>query len=109
MTWGQNNYGQLGDGTTEPFSDAPMAVSGLSGVSAIAAGLRHNLALLGNGTGMAWGDDIDGQLGDGNVGTHTGVPVAVSGLSGVVAIAAGAHHSLALLGNGTVMAWGSNE
>jgi alpha-tubulin suppressor-like RCC1 family protein len=109
VAWGANAERQLGDGGSEAFSDAPAAVSDLSGVTAVAAGGRHSLALLSNGTVMAWGDDEVGQLGDGTNETVSAVPVAVSGLSGVTAIAAGANHSLALLSNGTVMAWGENE
>jgi hypothetical protein len=82
-------------------------VSGLSGVVAIAAGQRHSLALLSNGTVSSWGDDNDGQLGNGST-TYSGVPVHVSGLSGVVGVAAGGYHSLALLSGGTVKAWGDN-
>jgi alpha-tubulin suppressor-like RCC1 family protein len=114
--WGRNNSGQLGDGTTEgpekcggteACSATPVAVHALSGVTAVAAGRAHGLALLENGTVMAWGSNISGQLGNGTEKTSD-VPVAVSGLSGVRAIAAGEGHSLALLSNGTVMAWGSN-
>ena len=57
---------------------------------------------------MAWGDNREGQLGDGTLRNST-VPVPVRGLSGVTAIAAGALHSLAALANGTAMAWGDNE
>jgi alpha-tubulin suppressor-like RCC1 family protein len=104
MAWGYNGEGELGNGTTTN-SDVPVAVSGLSGVTAVSDGGNHSLALLSNGTVMAWGQNENGQLGNG---TKTGgkVPVEVSGLSGVTAIAAGGSHSLALLSNGTVMAWG---
>jgi alpha-tubulin suppressor-like RCC1 family protein len=125
LAWGENEVGQLGNGTTVN-SDLPTAIGGLGGVNAFAAGRRHSLALLSDGTVAAWGDNDWGQLGDG---TYTGPstchaafaaaagytvgcstkPVALSGLSGVVAITAGAQHSLALLGDGTVMAWGDNE
>jgi alpha-tubulin suppressor-like RCC1 family protein len=117
--------GQLGDGTTQG-SDTPTSASGLTGVTALAGGKRHSLALLSDGTVMAWGENDWGQLGDG---THTGpdscyaayasasgdtvacstTPIPVEGLSGVVAIAAAAQDSYALLSNGTVMAWGDNE
>jgi alpha-tubulin suppressor-like RCC1 family protein len=120
MAWGDNEYGQLGDGThtgpetcasagtsTVPCSKTPVVVSGLRGVVAISAGDDHNLALLKDGTVMAWGANNDGQLGD-NTTTDSDMPVHVSGLSGVKAISAGGFHSLALLNDGTVMAWGDN-
>ena len=85
-----------------------MPVQGLTGVTAIAAGSLFSLALLANGTVMAWGDNREGALGDGTL-RNSSVPVAVKSLSGVTAIAAGALHSLAVLANGTAMAWGDNE
>jgi alpha-tubulin suppressor-like RCC1 family protein len=109
VAWGQNLFRQLGDGGIQASSDVPVAVKELSGVTAVSAGGRHSLALLSNGTVMAWGDDEFGQLGNGMVETLSDVPVAVSGLTGVTAISAGGNHSLALLSNGTVMAWGENE
>jgi alpha-tubulin suppressor-like RCC1 family protein len=112
MAWGNDYAGGLGDGEDgeEAKSDVPVPVSELSGVTAIAAGSEHALALLSNGTVMAWGDNLEGQLGDGNKGHEASdVPVPVSELSGVTAIAAGGDHSLALLSNGTVMAWGNGD
>ena len=117
MAWGANDVGQLGDGSTTN-SDVPVAVSGLSGVTAVSAGGEYSvelgefsLALLGNGTIMAWGANEHGQLGDG-ITTSSDVPVPVSlspppGVT-VTAVSAGSGFSLALLNNGTVMAWGYN-
>jgi alpha-tubulin suppressor-like RCC1 family protein len=119
--WGENQQGQLGDGG-EAKSDVPVAVSGLTEASAVAGGNGFAFALLRSGRVMAWGSNRWGQLGDG---TSSGpetcghasfqefpcslVPVPVSGLSEVTAIAAGWRSSLALLKNGTVMTWGDNE
>jgi alpha-tubulin suppressor-like RCC1 family protein len=108
VAWGANGLGQLGNGTTTD-SNVPVAVKGLSGVKAISAGASHSLALLANGTVMAWGNNESGQLGLGSSVEGSDVPVAVKGLSGVKAISAGASYSLALLTNGTVVAWGENE
>jgi alpha-tubulin suppressor-like RCC1 family protein len=89
-------------------SDVPEPVGGLSGVTRVAAGAEHSLALLGDGEVMAWGGNGTDQLGDGTQGGATNVPGAVTGLGGVSAIAAGANHNLALLAGGTVEAWGYN-
>ncbi len=107
MAWGCNEEGQLGIKTKGPKSTTPVAVKGLSGVTAIASGGDFNLARLGNGTVMAWGAGEEGQLGDGKRGKSI-TAIAVKGLSGAVAVAAGREHALALLANGTVMSWGSN-
>jgi alpha-tubulin suppressor-like RCC1 family protein len=114
MTWGWNSWGELGDGVAggpeicdgSACSKTPVAVSGLSEVTAVSAGNDHDLALLNNGTVVAWGLNAYGQLGDGTT-EGSDVPVPVLGLEGVTAIAAGGEHSLALLSNGTVMTWGS--
>jgi alpha-tubulin suppressor-like RCC1 family protein len=108
VAWGQNLFRQLGDGTDNASSTVPVSVVGLNFVTAVSAGGLHSLALLANGSVVAWGDNEYGQLGNGTTNTSN-VPVAVSALSGVKAIAAGGNHSLALLSNGTVMAWGDNE
>ncbi len=68
-----------------------MAVSGLSGVTAIAGGLEHRLALLSNGTVMSWGN---GALGNATI-FSSDLPLLVSGLSGAVAVGAGQYFSLA--------------
>ncbi|MEX2238035.1 MAG: RCC1 repeat-containing protein, partial [Dehalococcoidia bacterium] len=108
MSWGDDDLGQLGNGATTGDQPSPGAVSGLSAVKAVAAGGNHALALLSNGTVRAWGFDVSGQLGDGGANADQTSPVAVSGLSGVKAIAAGRQHSLALRSNGTVRSWGSD-
>ncbi|HTQ68510.1 MAG TPA: kelch repeat-containing protein [Solirubrobacteraceae bacterium] len=76
-------------------------------VSMVGVALPAVSAASPNGGAYAWGDNGEGQLGDGN-NSDSNVPVTVSGLSGVVAISAGAYHSLALMGDGTVKAWGYN-
>jgi alpha-tubulin suppressor-like RCC1 family protein len=108
-SWGANDNGQLGNGTTVPYSATPVQVPGLSGISAIAAGGGNfSLALEAGGAVWAWGDNGYGQLGDGTV-VRSGVPVPVSGLTGVKSVSAGASHSLALMEDGTAQAWGRNS
>ena len=86
-----------------------MQVSGLTGVVAIAAGRYHTVAVKGDGTVWAWGKNQNGQIGDGTLYTNRLAPVQVSGLTGVVAIAAGTEHTVALKGDGTVWVWGYNN
>ncbi len=108
--WGQNESRQLGTGTNIPSSDTPLTVSNLNFVKGIAAGTFNGMALLEDGTVRDWGSNEDGQLGDGSSEEGTSsVPVKVSGLSEVKAIAVGESHALALLANGTVKAWGEGE
>ena len=103
--WGWNGFGQLGNGSYES-TNPPAAVINLGGITALAAGGVHSLALS-NGTVWAWGGNNDGQLGNGSSGNNTNRPIAVIGLSGVTALAAGITHSLAI-SNGQVWAWGGN-
>ncbi len=110
--WGDNGYGELGDGTTTS-STTPVEVQMPAGVQAtqIAAGLIDSLALGSDGKVYAWGDNGYDELGDGNS-TDSSVPVAVSfpsGVKKVVQIAAGQYHNLALTASGDVWAWGLNS
>ncbi|GII27972.1 hypothetical protein Pmi06nite_14140 [Planotetraspora mira] len=109
--WGDNAAGQLGDGTSGVGADklTPGTVTGLLSVRSIAAGDFFSLARLGNGTVQAWGDNSNGQLGNGMVGGINPLPAPVTGLTGAVAVAAGQDFALALLSNGTVRAWGANN
>ena len=111
-TWGSNQYGQLGDGTSTSTTSAHV-VPGLTGIVEIFAGRDHNLALGSGGQIWAWGRNQSGQLGDGTK-TSRRSPVRVTTganvfLSNVVAIGAGADHSLALTSGGDVYAWGANS
>lgn len=107
--WGDNLDGQLGDGTSVGFRDSPVDVVGLgSAVAQIAAGTSHTCGVAPDGGVRCWGRNETGQLGDGTQVLRR-TPVAVAGLTGVVAVALGSVHSCALTVSGAVKCWGGNS
>lgn len=106
--WGGNLWGQIGNGSTANAL-TPVDVTGLtSGIAWVAAGSYHSCAATTGGAVNCWGDNADGQLGNGNP-TSSWTPVAVVGLtSGVSAITAGTIHSCAVTGTGGAKCWGEN-
>ncbi len=109
-TWGDNQAGQLGLGYADTVSHpTPQMVPGLNGVTAIAAGYWHSLALKSDGTLWAWGRNVEGQLGNGNTANQYS-PVQVTVVTRPVrSIAAGAYHNLAVLSDRSVAGWGWNQ
>ena len=118
MAWGLNSTAQLCDGTKTNRA-LPVQMKNdsdpsgyLTGVIAVATGAGFSLALRSDGTVWACGANGNGQLGDGTVierltAVQVKEPADASGfLTGVAAIAAGNGFSLALMGDGTVRAWG---
>jgi alpha-tubulin suppressor-like RCC1 family protein/subtilisin family serine protease len=140
-SWGNNENGQLGDGThnnrltpvkveipTEivkvvagtsrsyaldklgdvwEITSYPTKISTLSNVKDISAGNDYAIVLKNDGTVWSWGNNYNGQLGDGTT-SYRYEPIQVPNLSNVVSIDAGTNHTVALVGDGTVWAWGAN-
>ena len=106
--WGQNHYGQLGDGSTTN-SSVPVFVNGLNNVTAVSAGGTDTCALLDYGSVKCWGDNTHGQLGGRASASLSMSPVTVDGISTATSIAAGYEHNCALLSDGTVKCWGNND
>ncbi|MEN9560244.1 MAG: hypothetical protein RLZZ502_1455, partial [Pseudomonadota bacterium] len=104
--WGNNEAGQLGDGTTASKS-APQLVVGLTGVVEVAAGGEHSLALTRDGKVWSWGSNSSGQLGDGSQSFRV-APLPIAALPTIVEISVGWDHSLARAADGSVYAWGLN-
>lgn len=111
--WGENNEGQLGDGSsiTAPtrVTPAQVPVPPNTNITKIVTHWSHTLALTSTGSVLAWGPNVDGQLGTGVLTTRETTPVAVSGLTGAVEIAASTDYSFAITQSGQVFGWGSND
>src|ERR1035437_2117415 len=107
--WGEGYFGQLGNGSTTA-SSTPVAVSMPAGVtfSAVSADGQHSLALDSSGHAWAWGNNLDGELGNGGATARSSTPVTVTMPAGVTfsAVAAGSGDSLALDSSGHAWAWG---
>jgi alpha-tubulin suppressor-like RCC1 family protein len=107
--WGSNFWGQIGDGTTV---DRLSPVRVLAAVSDVAVGYDHTCALLTSGAVQCWGQNHVGQLGDGStVNTASPVPIITAG---AISVCASAYdyappHSCAVVNDGRVLCWGSNE
>ncbi len=108
-SWGVGSNGELGNGTTNALAIVPVAVHGLVKVVAVAGGGDTGYALEKNGTVWAWGAGAEGELGNGTNESRAPLPVAVHGLSGVVALAGGGEDAYAVEKDGTVWAWGAGS
>ena len=112
---GGNGAGDLGDGS-ERSTTTPMKVVGLDGslVTELVASFANSGALLSNGEYFDWGYDGSGQLGDGQFGRSSDVPVRVNLPYPVRQVAQGGSiwengQTLVMLSNGSLWAWGSNS
>ena len=123
--WGNNRSGQLGnrksrDDGAEPHSSVPVEVAGITDATAIAAGQDHSCAVHRSGTVSCWGNNYNGQLGNGQsqdyenrsvsykYGPYSWMPTGVAGITDAVAISAGGEHSCAVHQTGAISCWGNN-
>ncbi len=110
--WGDNGYGQLGNGSTGAGSSSPVGVTGLGAgaATAVAAGSSgHSCAVSTGGAISCWGHNANGQPGNGTL-TDSWTPVDVTGLGALAsAVSAGDAQSCALTAGGAVRCWGANE
>lgn len=119
--WGDNSSGQLGSfwaASNMPTSSAPLS-PGVSGAVSVAAGLSHSCAARSDGRVVCWGENAEGQLGNGSFDafvppdpsappTTTINPVQAAGLTTAVSVTAGFFHSCAGLDDGRIACWGRN-
>ena len=130
LAWGETGSGELGITPLAEFEtkaqprlrmNTPTPVAVRFDAVDVSSKSDHVLALARDGSVYAWGRGDSGQLGIGplplvqfktrsaRVERYVPYPVRVPDLGDVVAIRAGNHHSLALLKDGTVRAWGMNK
>jgi alpha-tubulin suppressor-like RCC1 family protein len=109
-TWGSARYGALGNGVDDPNNDylVPIVVQGVSNPIMVTAGYMFSIALMQDHTLMAWGNNSEGEIGDGTT-TNRLTPVAVPGIDQVVWVSAGWTHVVAIRADGTVWVWGANN
>jgi alpha-tubulin suppressor-like RCC1 family protein len=107
--WGYGLKGELGNGISV-ISYVPVQVTALGGnVAAVSAGWSHTCARKTDNTLWCWGDNPEGELGNGTT-TGSMTPVQVTALGGnVVAMSAGWYHTCARMNDGTLWCWGYNE
>ena len=107
--WGDNSFGQLGDGTTtDRLTMTEVGLDAARTAVSISSGKDHTCSILDNGDLQCWGRNNHGQLGDGTA-VHSSSPVDV-GLSGVpVQLSSGDWHSCAILDDASLQCWGRND
>ena len=116
--WGDNTFGQIGDGTSGTNRLSPLTVnlgSNMRPIQVVAGG-NHTCAIVEdttnyNRTVKCWGDNNDGQVGAGTTTTTYTSPVAVTGLGSdgvVVGLSLGNEHTCANFDNGDLKCWGEN-
>ncbi|HIJ91143.1 MAG: hypothetical protein OEV89_10630 [Desulfobulbaceae bacterium] len=115
LGWGSGNAGLLGPGYLPPrpmesprTASTPITIAGVSGITRIAVGSTHVLALTADGRVLSWGNNSSGELGRKTSAKDDATPQFVEGLQGVIDIAAGTATSAAITRDGSVWVWGMN-
>lgn len=107
-SWGNNNFGKLGDNTTVSKSSPVSVVGGFTDWCQVSAGYAHALAVRTGGTAWGWGRN-EGRLGDNNFIGNRSSPVSVEGgFTNWCQVSAGGFHSSGVRSNCTLFTWGAN-
>jgi alpha-tubulin suppressor-like RCC1 family protein len=117
--WGAEESGMAAKPRSQSgIVQVPTAIDLPGKARQVAVGVTSAYALLDDGTVVAWGDNHEGQLGNGAMGANgepgiypksSVTPVRVTGLGDIIQIEAGARHAMALRKDGTVWAWGERD
>lgn len=106
--WGDNQFGQLGDGGAETDTDVPVAVATDLRFERLSAGGSHTCGRTTAGEVYCWGSNLRGQLGDGRGGTDSPTPRLIAGNLELVQVRAGLVHTCGRTSGGAIYCWGSN-
>lgn len=106
--WGANHGGQLGDGARADRRGAPFPIRTELRFSSLTAGAAHTCGIAGGGVPLCWGQNANGQLGDGTRNDHL-VPRTVGGGVSFRSLVAGWDHTCGLTANGNAFCWGLNS
>ena len=109
--WGRNHIGQLGVGnTTDQYLPTKVLLPSGRTATAIEAGAYHTCAILDDNSIKCWGQNTNGQIGDGTTDYRDSpASVILAGLSNPIQISAGTSSTCALFDNGRIKCWGSNS
>jgi alpha-tubulin suppressor-like RCC1 family protein len=110
-TWGYNNYGQLGDGTTTQRTTPTLIYSFKEDKAKIVSlGEYHSAMITESGKLYTWGFNGNGRLGDGTT-TNRTTPTLIDKFNGekVISVSLGHYHSAAITESGKLYTWGLND
>lgn len=109
-SWGYNNTGQLGIGSSGGYRSSPVSVvGGFTNWIQISMGAQHTVAIRANGTAWAWGLGSLGRLGDNALLTKNSPVSVIGGFTDWIQIQGAGTHTIALRANGTIWSWGGNS
>ena len=109
-SWGLNNCGQLGIGSTEEYVATPQQINGLSGITDVYTDGYSVIVKNSSGNLWSWGSNSDGRLGIGSTEECVTIPNKIEGLSGITDVYfGGGVFIIAKDTNGNLWSWGSND
>jgi alpha-tubulin suppressor-like RCC1 family protein len=108
-TWGANDYGQLGDGTTTSRRSPGTTAGGGTNWAQVSCGYNHTAAIKTDGTLWTWGVNTSGKLGDGTTTSRSSPGTTAGGGTNWAQVSCGVDHTAAIKTDGTLWTWGRND